>query len=310
MVNLTSYTKREWILQNRFLSLCYDEVGGSLLSLTHCSSAINPLNFSFPRPENPEASFEGHFICTPRWGDPSTGEKNNKAVKHGDLSLQTWNVINSHPLQLSMASASEIDQLEFTREVNLSASAPVCTVSETIKNTSGVFRPCNLVQHPTIAAPFLNPETSVQSNGVAVPFENGKKPVETIHSYSLDANETGWITAMDKRSNLLLGYCWKATDYAWIHHWIHEENSQVIYRGMEFGTAALHVNWTDLFAQYSGRFQEKPACFFLDAGESRTFTYHFFLTPIPSGCSQIQEVKLHNGVIEIIHTAGSFLPEQ
>lgn len=310
MVNLTSYIKREWILQSRFLSLCFDEVGGSLVSIKHNSSDINPLNFKFPRPENPDTSFEGHFICSPRWGDPSPGEKNNHAVKHGDLSLQTWKLISSNSSQLSMSASSEIDQLEFKREVNLSASGPVVTVSETIKNTSGVFRPCNLVQHPTIAAPFLNPDTSVFSNGAAVQFESGQKPVESIHSYSLADNETGWITAMDSRSNLLLGYCWKATDYAWIHHWIHYENKQLLYRGMEFGTAALHINWNELFNQYDGRFQGKPACFFLDAGDSRTFTYYFFLTPIPSGCIQIQEIKIHAELLEIIHTAGSFLLEQ
>ncbi|WP_290708642.1 hypothetical protein [Flavihumibacter sp. CACIAM 22H1] len=307
MINPASYHKREWILQNRFLSLCYDETGGALTSVQHSSSGINPLNFQFPRPENPLLKFEGHFICTPRWGDPTAGEKESGALKHGDISLQTWNLLNSTGLQLTMAGYSERDQLSVHRDVRLSAAGPLCTVIETITNTGNFFRPCNLMQHPTIAAPFLNPDTRVFSNGTEIVFAAGEKPVESIHSFAVAPDETGWITAIDRHSNLLLGYCWKGKQYPWIHHWIHVENEELKYRGLEFGTSPLHINWEQLFTWYQGCFQEKPACFFLDAGASKTLGYHFFLTPLPIGCTEILAVQLQAGFLEIIHNAGSFL---
>src|SRR5690606_27818243 len=128
-------------------------------------------------------------------------------------------------------------------------------------------RPCNLVQHPTIAAPFLNEHTRIdcsvtsgwRDNGLGVePIPTGEWPDSLndegkiislhvakadnagVYSFRTKKTDTAWMTAFDPETGLLLGYCWQANEYPWVHHWIHVENENAIYRGLEFGTAAMH----------------------------------------------------------------------
>lgn len=97
----------------------------------------------------------------------------------------------------------------------------------------------------------------------------------------------------------MLGYCWKAEQYPWIHHWVHKEQGEPVYYGMEFGTAALHLNWQELNEKYNWQFMNQPVSFFLDAGEARTFQYFVFLHLIPDSCSDIFRIELNPESIQL-----------
>lgn len=293
MITVPSYKEKEWILQNSMLSLSYSERGGVLSEVIHVSSSVNPLSFQLPRPDHPDSFYKGHFICAPRWGDPTIGEKQAGVIKHGDIGTQLWKTEKKSDTELSMNGVSLTDQIMIHRTVRLGVDSSVCNVTETLTNTSTVFRPVNLVQHPTLAAPFLDQDTLVFSNGQSVKFPDGSKPVENIHSFFLSPDETGWIVAVDKKSSLLFGYCWSGKHFPWIHHWIHEVDNRIVYRGLEFGTAALHISWEELKQGYQWEFQQQPACLFLDSLESRTFPYFLFMTSIPDTCETVDQVVLN-----------------
>lgn len=296
---MPAYKEKEWILQNSMLSLSYSERGGVLSEVTHMNSSVNPLSFQLPRPDHPDSFYKGHFICAPRWGDPTIGEKEAGAIKHGDIGTQLWKIERKSDTELFMTGSSQTDQLMVKRSVYLPADSSVCTVTETLTNTSSVFRPINLVQHPTLAAPFLDQDTCVFSNGQPILFPDGAKPVESIYSLMLNPKETGWIVAIDKKSGLLFGYCWSAKHFQWIHHWIHEDGNKIVYRGLEFGTAALHISWEDLKQFHNWEFQQHPACFFLDSLASRTVQYFLFMTTMPEEGKTVDQVEICNDHLHI-----------
>lgn len=321
------------ILKNKELEICVEVKGGVISSLQHITSPVNPLSFHMARGNGGDQYFSGHFICAPRWGDASDGEAKSGAIKHGELCHLPWEIEDGadHFARASVSSAR--DQIKVEREMQLSTGSPVCKVTETITNTGRLLRPCNLVQHPTIAAPFLHEQTRIDCNAGAgvrdtgvgnVPLPSGSWPsslnaqgslVELYHAsvdnagvYSFEINsETGWITAFDPHSGLLLGYCWDAWQFPWVHHWIHTENNKPVYRGLEFGTAALHQPFDVIAKNNWWQYHDKPSCFFLDAGSSRTFTYHFFLTPLPAGFEKVNNVFKKNDTI-VVEGHGKRIP--
>ena len=50
-------------------------------------------------------------------------------------------------------------------QVEMAPAAALAVVRETVENVARLGRICNIVQHPSIAAPFLSRATVVHSNG-------------------------------------------------------------------------------------------------------------------------------------------------
>lgn len=314
------------ILRNTQLELGFKRAGGALSYLQHISSPVNPLHFSFQRSPGSTQYFTGHFICTPRWGDITTGEAARGLLKHGDCCHLDWSVDKTGDLMVNMQVYSDAELLSVKRTVQLHPDAPVFHVCETIQNHAPVYRPCNLVQHPTIAAPFLHAATRVdcnaltgwRDNGTAqLPAEAGTWPNvynsrqekkdlrlptpedEGVYSFITDNTQPGWVTALDPVTHLVLGYCWPVTDYPFMHHWVHTEAGHIKYRGLEFGTAALHQPFS-MQQTTSFQWKEHPTCFFLDAGASATFQYKGFLCPVNKKATGVQSLTQQENSIELL----------
>ena len=103
-----------------------------------------------------------------------------------------------------------------------------------------------MVQHPSIAPPFLDERTLVDANAKtgfmqSSPLPNPEqpkvewpnalnngKPVDLrrltnesapdVVSYTID-DDYGWVTASSVSNGLLIGYLWKTSDYPWFNAW-------------------------------------------------------------------------------------------
>lgn len=313
------------ILRNSQLEIGINEMGGIFSYLKHVSSNVNPLDFKYSYNDEENQYFNGHFICTPRWGDVTPGEEDLGLLKHGDCWHLPWIIRQENEHMAKMHVCSTLELLSVTREIQLHSQAPVFSVCETLKNHAPVYRPCNFVQHPTIAGDFLNNNTRVDCNAAAgwrdvqtgqLPIAAGNWPYvynsneqiadirmpiaadKGVYSFSLNSHEIGWVTALDLTSHLLLGYCWSAKDYPFIHHWIHAEEQNIKYRGIEFGTAALHQPFSIQQNQFF-KWQDAPSCFFLDAGASATFQYECFLCNVDENAIGVRSLSKDKNLIQL-----------
>src|SRR5215471_14870033 len=152
-------------LENNYCLLVVDDFGGAITDF-HLKedTQINPLSFAFTKEQMPEnnkngASYQGHFLCLGRWGLPSEGEIKAGIPNHGEPANIYWETIVKNNNELHMQTTAKLEGLHIERSIQLDKSNAVFRVEEIITNINPLGRLFNIVQHPTLAAPFLNAST-------------------------------------------------------------------------------------------------------------------------------------------------------
>ena len=281
-----------WTIANEFAELKVTAAGGSIVSFRLHSSGINPLSFSFPADDMPAnnrkgAPYRGHFSCIGRWGPPSEGERKNGLPDHGDFTSIDWQLTEHDDFSLRLQATSQMEGLQVNRSLIMQRDAPVVNITDTITNIASLGRIYQLVQHPTIAAPFLNPDTIVTCNATTGyhyakyeeaakyalqwgdRFSSSREGHSAVYCFIVDPqDEKGWITASDPRSRLQLSYIWNRHDYAWINHWLDFKEGTIRYRGLEFGNTGIHQPAGKILASKCERLFGEPTIHFIDAGET------------------------------------------
>jgi hypothetical protein len=214
--------------------------------------------------------------------------------------------------------------LAVKRSIALSKSNAVFTVREEVTNTNKLGRVYAMVQHPTIAPPFLDETTVIDANGrkgfmTYRPMPNPEDPPVTwpqalkdgepvnvrfltddhdpnVVSYTLD-EEYGWYVAYNAARELLLGYIWKSEDYPWLIDWRWAENGKPMARGLEFGTTALPWPFDVLVAK--GEIFGTPLYEYLDAGQTAAKSYAAFLLEVPKDYRGVHDIDYADGRITI-----------
>jgi hypothetical protein len=229
-----------------------------------------------------------------------------------------------------MAASLPLAGLDVMRRIRLSTKAAFFVVTERVTNRNKLGRVYNMVQHPSIAPPFLDEKTLVDANAKKgfmqdSPLPNPEQPTvewpqalnqgrpadlrrlesdpaPNVVSYTVD-EEHGWVTASGVSGGLLIGYIWRTSDYPWFNAWRHTENGRPAARGLEFGTTGLHQPFAVLVKK--GRIFDRPLYAYLDAGETQTRTYAGFLFRIPEDYKGVSRVVYANGRLELHeHGAG------
>jgi hypothetical protein len=312
--------------------LVLSRAGGCFSALRLSGTDINPLAWGVPGTlEKPEPC--GHFLCLDRWGPPSDAEGRLGMPYHGEASHTVWSVEsmrnNPNGVIVQMSAELPLAGLAVRRTVALSAGSAVYSVSEEVLNSNRLGRMLNMVQHPTIAPPFLEPGTRVDCNGtrglmqdsplpnperleVRWPFAMHKgrrvdlRRLHEDHSPNVVSfvvpHRFGWITAASPAYGLLLGYVWPARDYPWVSVWRHAEGGAPAARGLEFGTTGLHQPYK-LLAE-KGRIFDRPLFVYLDAGERMTRRYAGFLLRVPKGYGGTEAVQVHPHGIDVVERGG------
>ena len=273
----------------------------------------------------------GHFICFDRWGPSSAADQALGIPWHGNGSKVTWTVLQEPTLNegqyyTELSCLLPVLNLSMNRKIYLNQQSSVFKVEEEITNLNDGPKVYNLVQHPTIGAPFLDESTIVDTQADSGFSQTGPLPPSPAdvftwpeamldgdltdmrylagdHSWSsavvsfiLDEKEAyRWVTALNPSLNLMIGYLWPSADYPWLNLWWNLKNAVPFARGLEFGSTGLHQTWPELLAMDS--IFGKQLYTELEAGEKDLKSYYAFLTEIPSDYQGVESVTLEGDSI-------------
>lgn len=309
-------------LNNGKISLTLHLNGGSVMSLKHTDKPdADVLNFSYTKKQmrqigNTGAPFRGHFICCPYWGSAGNNEP-----WHGPFAAGKWKK-EADAKNSAVISATHKDVgLTINKAIHLHHIQPIYRVNEQIENILKTPVAFNLVQHPTLQAPFLNEETIIQSNATKGllqenlvaghlhqatnwPFlKVGKKKMDLSKSSSQQSivasfampeqEQLGWVTAYSPMQELLFGYCWLIKDYPWLNIWKQVENNKTIYTGLEFGTTGIHLNLFDTMQNHADRWGHSNY-HLLAPNKHTTKTYWSFLLPLKRVQQGVKNIKVND----------------
>ena len=316
-------------LENNKVVLKVNLSGGSYFDFHFRDSPLNPINFCSQDPDQPNAM--GHLLCFDRWGPPTDAEKTNGIPHHGEANGQVWRIVaepqrKEGSTECSMRCNLPIGGLELTREIRLHGDESIYFVTERIKNLNKYGRMFNIVQHVTIAPPFLDRTTLIDNNtekgfegkengslyqeepvlrwpeayhnGERVSLRRFQNEWPRISSFVFNHNDQyGWVTACNPKRNLMLGYVWETKDYPWINFWRSMESGVPIAMGMEFGTSGLHEPFP-VVAQ-KGKIFDRNIYAFIDADEVISKTFGSFLAKIPEDYKGVDRIEVCNDVMII-----------
>jgi hypothetical protein len=321
-------------------TIVFSAAGGGLIDFRPNTSNINPLNWDSvpndkgaakPRPR-------GHFLCLDRWGAPSKSEQAKEMPFHGEASQVQWTVTvpgdGDRPQGTETVSVGQmtcvlpIAGLRVERTIRFQANSAVCVVTEKVSNEGRLGRVYNMVQHPSIAPPFLDESTIVDSNAAhgfsqagTIPdsaatadrwpkmtFAESQVDLRYFHNRGDDGSDVssfvfsdevrlGWVTACNAGKGTLLGYLWKPSDYPWLNIWRHRQQSQVVARGLEFGTTGYHQPYAVLIKQH--KILNRSLYEYIDADESQDRSYVAFVAEIPAGFSGVKAIDYQGQQIVI-----------
>ncbi len=324
--------RQQVVLAGKAATLAVDVAGGSIVDF-HLSGGMNPLTWNYPEKPDLKPRMMGHFVCYDRWGQPSQAELANGMPFHGEAATVAWTIDRQPSTEMGAISAVvscrlPIAGMGLTRTLTMHENSSVVHVTDVAKNLNALGRVYNILQHATIAPPFLDETTLVDANvhdGLMqeAPFDGpviywpqiayrGKlvdfrhltdDPNPNVVSYVFaDGEEWGWTTACTPGRGLLVGYLWNLEDYPWLSFWQHVADGKPAARGLEFGTTGLHRPFADILAQnelHGTRLFE-----YMDAGGTTTKSFYMFLAKVPADYAGTGTVRLEGGNIVIAEGEG------
>jgi hypothetical protein len=175
-----------------------------------------------------------------------------------------------------------------------------------------------MVQHPTIAAPFLDKDVVIDCNAssgfefsfndltdirftdwpyifdehIKIDISSCRSPLSSVFSFAVDPGSSyGWLTAYSPSHKLLIGYVWKRQDYPWINHWIHWEENKILYRGLEFGTTGIHKPYEEILDKKLTEILGEKTFSYLDSGSCCQRTYLGFLLKTANNFQGVQSIS-------------------
>ena len=320
-------------IQNKNCSLTLDLNGGAITDFHLASNKINPLSFAFSKDQMPEnnkegAPYQGHFLCLGRWGEPSVGEIKAGLPNHGEIANILWHQVETNQdIILEMQTSGKREGLSVQRKIVLDQHEAIFIIKEKVLNINPLGRLFSMVQHPTLAAPFLDNQIIVNSNATigfdqldykdissnsfnwnnqSITWDSSTRRnhftdrTDIVRSFQVDANSSyGWITAYSPTSNLLIGYIWPRADYPWVHIWENVKDGNLIYMGLEFGDTAIHQPFKEILKTAVNLFGESTVGF-IDAGETIEKKYISFIAEPELEFNGITDVVIENEKINLL----------
>ncbi len=328
-------------------TVVFSAAGGGLIDFRlNANSSPNPLNWDSAPLENDNSKPRprGHFLCLDRWGAPSKSEQAKEMPFHGEASQVQWtvsvldNVADTRGSRTistgKMTCALPIAGLRVERTIRFQSNSPVCVVTETVSNQGRLGRVYNMVQHPSIAPPFLDDSTIVDSNASHGFSQSGPVPESTtaadrwpkmkfadeeadlryfrdsgkdgsdVSSFVfVDDDKLGWVTACNPARGMLLGYLWTTADYPWLNIWRYRQQSKVVARGLEFGTTGYHQPYAVLIKQH--QILNRNLYEYIDADEAQERSYVAFVAQIPADFSGVKAVDYLGEQIQITESSAT-----
>ena len=286
------------------------------------------------------AGLTGNTLCLDYFGAPSDEEMRQGLCLHGEASVMRWKVAHAksgHSMETKLPSG----RLQFRREMSVLDGESVIYVRETVSNPKAADHFLHWVQHLTLGPPFLQGGDSV----VGVPAARGRTWPHDYEGKSLLANDRefewpfapaesggrvnlsqpfiqsgtgfvaavlfdinrawGYVTVLNVRLGLLLGFCFPRTMYPWATLW--EENcarqdapwnGKTQARGIEFGTTPFPVGREQAFAM--GNLFGTPTFARVPARGQLRANYAMFMTQVGRDWREIRDVQPEHESIVIV----------
>ncbi len=324
------------VLDNGMLSMTINVYGGSVSKCVLNGSDLNPFSWkSSPNPGDRSLK-EGMFVCFDRLGRPTEEEQKLGMPAHGEATAVNWKILKQNTAEdgsqvLQMSCHLPLAGMTLVREYCLFKDASVCRITDRVRNDNTFPKPYNIVQHPSLGAPFLDHSVIVDCNAVTgfVNTKNiSKLPGPTVSWPEIlyqttpinlramkdgkgmvvnyicdDASVYGWGCVSNPDSGLLVGYIWPTADYPWIRIWRHWDGDAPDALGLEFGTTPLAVSLEEI--QQVGPLLGHDTIETLDPGAEKVKTFYLFLSKVPSNFSGVANVSFGGGALNIEERAAA-----
>ena len=319
---------------NEEFTLSVKQRGGAYVDFHLMEKPVNPFGWKLLPDQMPinnqPFTFDGHFLCTGRWGEPSPGEIAAGIPHNGEVNTAWWEVsgdrLTNGFIVKSMKCQAPIEQIEVDRNVYIPEQGTYFLVREWFTNKLPVGRVHNVVQHGTIAAPFLSEEMIINTNAT-LGFDQSTnykyledssfswpeglmadgrvedlRRVTSEHGYvttHIFDDTMGWITAVNPEEHLVMGYIWNTTEYPWLNVWHQPKDGRPFVQGLEFGTTGLGKPY-QLLLENNVTFFGRNSFEYIDAGQTVEKSWVCFMARIPEGFGEVVKLSLNSKAITLL----------
>jgi hypothetical protein len=318
------------VLDNGTMRMVINRHGGAVSSCTLAANPLNPFSWKAKRwPGNPSLK-EGLFLCFDRVGKPSASDLERGIPFHGEAAGVPWTVLEQATLKsggqrLLMQCSLPLAGMTLTREYHLFSGSSACRITDRIRNDNPFRKSYNVLQHPSLAAPFLDRSVIVDCNaskgfinvktaheipGPAIRWpevEYGSAAVnlrrmtdgeDLVANYVCgDGVESGWGTVSNPSQGLLAGCLWPTRDYPWIRIWREWDGETPKALGIEFGTTPLGIPLEEI--EQVGSLLGRPVIEALDTGAGTEKSFYLFLAEIPEDYAGTGSIMLEEDALRI-----------
>lgn len=301
------------------------------------------------------ASFTGHAVCVDYFGGPSEAEAAQGLALHGEAANSRWKLLgltqSSAEARLSLAARLPAAGLRFRRELRLHHNESVVYVEERVANERAQDHFFHWTEHVTLGLPLLHPDESIIAlpgtraitwphgyEGASLVRDNQEFTwpeapaieggmVDLARPFARDGKgfvvgvlldpqrKLGFVAALNWQLGLLLGYCFRRSDFPWVAIW--EENvvrtgspwnGKTRARGLEFGSTPMPVGKEETFAR--GSLFDTPTFRRIPARSELRAPYIAFLSKVNSGWRSIRDIQLRRNTIIVTEDRGEQLELQ
>ncbi len=318
------------ILDNGTMRMAINEHGGAVSSCMLNKQGLNPFSWKAKRwPGNPSIK-EGLFICFDRLGKPSKDDLARGIPFHGEATGVRWEVLEQKTSELGdhllkMRCPLPVARMTLIREYCLFKDSSVCRITDRIKNDNSFTKSYNVLQHPSLAAPFLDDSVIIDCNGfkgflnvkdvskipgptITWPEINFKsEPLNLRHmkdgeklvtNYVCeDRVKYGWGSVANPDRGLLVGCLWPTDDYPWIRVWREWDGDVPRSLGVEFSTTPLGIPLEEV--EQVGDLFGHATLETLEPDAETVKTFYLYLSEIPKNFSGVGNVSLSDGALKI-----------
>ena len=262
-------------------------------------------------------------------GMPGHGEAHDRDFEH-DGSYSDGQNIHVFSTELPLT------QERVTRTMRLRDNESVLEVYTEVESLLAFDRPIFWAEHATVGSPFLeSTATVVDFPGIKsktrpyspakaglphrlasdkeftwplAPGVDGKpldlraapvNPDSGDHTASLldPLRKLVFVTMLNTRRHLLLGYVFRAADYPWLQNWENYPANGKLARGLEFST--LPYDMPRRLVVEEGKMFGTPLYRWLPAKGKINSKFLMFYTPVPAGFRKVSDVRLADGAVTI-----------
>jgi hypothetical protein len=257
--------------------------------------------------------------------------------------------VNEREVSLTLKVRLPVAGLTFTREISLRRDESVVYFQEMVRNDNRADHLFHWTQHVTLGPPFLSNRDSLVAlpgeKGITYPYGynegrallrsgsrfhwpkapgRARKAIDLTRPFArrgcgfvasvlLDPRrEIGFIAGLNRRSHLLIGYCFSRREFPWVAVWEENRataappwNRRTQARGLEFGTNPIPIFRREAFGL--GTLFGTPTFSYVPARGRKTVNYVAFLAQAPSDFENVRDAQLTDKQIRLCGPGDEFL---